>query len=47
MAVLVKWKGRIFVEHGWDNFAEENGIADGDTMFFTYTVDSSMKSARL
>jgi hypothetical protein len=45
--VLVKWNGRIFIEHGWDNFAKENGIAEGDTLFFIYIVDSSMKSGRL
>jgi hypothetical protein len=27
----------IFIEHGWDAFAEANNIAEGDTLFFTYT----------
>jgi hypothetical protein len=39
----MQWRGRIYMEHEWDDFAEDNVIAEGDTMFFTYIVESSMK----
>jgi hypothetical protein len=35
--------GRVIVEgpmYGWDDSTEDNNIAEGDTLFFTYTVDS-------
>jgi hypothetical protein len=38
----VEWKDRIYIEHGWDDFAEDNGIEEGDTLFISYTVHSSM-----
>jgi hypothetical protein len=41
----VEWRGCILVEHGWDDFAEHNSIAQGDTLYFTYIVESSMDVA--
>jgi hypothetical protein len=34
---LVKWRNHIFIEHGWDAFAEANNIAEGDTLFLVLT----------
>ncbi|KAM0901482.1 hypothetical protein ACQ4PT_019958 [Festuca glaucescens] len=42
---LVVWRKGIFIDHGWDELGEDNDIAEGDTLFFTYTVDSSMEVA--
>jgi hypothetical protein len=41
--VLAKWQERIFIDHGWDEFAEANMIEQGDTLIFTYTIGSSLK----
>jgi hypothetical protein len=37
---LVEWRECIFFEHGWDDFAEDNGVA-----FFTHIIESSMDVA--
>jgi hypothetical protein len=42
-ARLVKWKSCIFIEQGWNEFAQVSGVAKRDTLFFTYTVGCSMK----
>jgi hypothetical protein len=34
---------RIFIEHGWDDFAENNMIEQDDTLFFTYIIASSLE----
>jgi hypothetical protein len=44
-AKLSKDTPSIYMEHGWDDFAEDINIEEADTLFFTYTVESSMKVA--
>jgi hypothetical protein len=31
--------------HGWDDSTDDNNIAEGDTLFLTCTVESSMEVA--
>jgi hypothetical protein len=34
---IIKGDSHIYMEHGWDDFAEDINIEEGDTLFFSYT----------
>jgi hypothetical protein len=40
---LVEWKGRVFIDHVWDDFVYTNGIAEGNTLIFAQYAGSPMK----